>query len=339
MKTIELAQIQIDAGTQVRASISEAVVSDYAERMGEGVTFPPVVLFHDGNCYYMGDGFHRFMATQRIGLAEIGADVRPGTKADALWFALGANKTNGQRLSESDKRHAITLALTTWPDRSQNQIAEQIGCTQQWVAKVKSEIQDTTTCNLPTRVTGKDGKSYPAARSSQPAVNPKRDAVAEMVRAGKPSMEIRATLKVSPVLVAEVRREMGVGSVDRSKEAISQRKQDVRDMAERGYSSRQIASTLDLSREHVARIAQAEGISIHADRVIGKSKLHDSTRIIEHIVMDADNLTADVGLIDLEDLDPSRLAEWVASLKASRDKLGTFIRALMKEQQKHGEAA
>ena len=45
---------------------------------------------------------------------------------------------------------------------STTKIADQIGCTQQHVSKIKGEV--TTTCNLPDRVTGKDGKSYPASK-------------------------------------------------------------------------------------------------------------------------------------------------------------------------------
>jgi len=45
------------------------------ERRGEGVTFPPVVLFFDSTRYYMGDGFHRAQAAQRVGRAEVDADV------------------------------------------------------------------------------------------------------------------------------------------------------------------------------------------------------------------------------------------------------------------------
>lgn len=56
MKVIELALVVFDASTQARAAIDEAVVAQYAEQMLNGVQFPPVDVFHDGNRYYMGDG-------------------------------------------------------------------------------------------------------------------------------------------------------------------------------------------------------------------------------------------------------------------------------------------
>lgn len=57
---------------------------------------------------------------------------------------------------------AILLALKEWPERSATQIAEQIGCTDPWVSQIRREVQ--SSLNLPSRVTGKDGKSYPARR-------------------------------------------------------------------------------------------------------------------------------------------------------------------------------
>lgn len=61
-----------------------------------------------------------------------------------------------------DKRHAILMALQTWPARSATQIGEQIGCTDAYVGRLRKEVH--TSMSLPSRVTGKDGKSSPAAR-------------------------------------------------------------------------------------------------------------------------------------------------------------------------------
>lgn len=163
---IRLDAIVFDAGTQVRAAISEETVVDYAALMESGTKFPPVMLFTDGIHYYMADGFHRGHAAQRIGAVDIPAEIMPGTRADALWFALGANRTNGARLTCADKRQAILLALKEWPEKSGHVIAEQIGVNQRYFAEIKAQVSATT--HLPSRVTGKDGKSYPASRTSAP---------------------------------------------------------------------------------------------------------------------------------------------------------------------------
>ena len=109
-------------------------------------------------------------------------------------------------------------------------------------------------------------------------------------------------------------------------------------MAERGFTTRQIASTLDVSQSTVSATAKKEGISIHADRVVGKTHRHDANRIVSHMVIQAENLTTDVDLIDFSQLDASQLSAWLESLNASRKSLGAFIRRLEQEQKKH-EAA
>lgn len=334
--SVTIADIVIDAGTQIRAAINEDVVTQYAERMAAGDVFPAVVLFHDGSAYYVGDGFHRTMAAQRNGLVEIPSDVRPGTKQDALWFALAANRENGLQLTKADKKHAILLALQTWPERSANQIADQIGCGQQYVSRIRDEV--TPMRNLPSRVTGKDGKSYPASRNAGP--HPKAEDVKRMVLAGASTEAIASELAVSNTTVTKTRKALGLGSdIDKSRAAVAQRRKDISDMAARGFTTRQIASAVGIHETSVGAIAKVEGIVIHADRAVGKTTRHDANRIVDQMVTDADNLTADVALIDFSSLDASRLAGWIDSLSKSRHALGTFIRRLTEEQKKHGEAA
>lgn len=331
---IALSQIAFDAGTQIRESINEQVVAEYAERMSDGVVFPPIALFHDGNRHYLGDGFHRFMAAQRNGFIDIDANVTAGTKEDALWFALGANKANGHRMTERDKRHALTLAFRSWPDKSARQVAEQIGCSSTYASRIRDEVQ--TGLQPVARVTGADGRSYPASKEARDVT--RQDAEA-MLREGKSIDEVRKVTGIGRDAAQQLRREVGVGGPDKSKAAVAQRRKDLRDLAERGYTSRQIASILDISQETVSGIAKDEEIVIHADRVAGRTVRHDSNRIVSQMVMDAENLTADVNLIDFSALDRAQIAGWLGSLHASRDKFGAFIRRLMKEQQKHGEAA
>lgn len=341
MKRVRLDEIAFDAGTQIRAAIDERVVQHYADLMSEGVTFPAIVLFHDGNHYYLADGFHRGLAAKRIGFKDFNADVRFGTKTEALWFALGANKTNGHQMTPADKKHAILLALKTWPERSQREIAEQVGCSKTWVQNMKAEIvQVVTTDHLPERVIGKDGKSYPASRPTTPARHPKHDAVVARLVSGESLGSIAKAERLGNQTVAKIRDAAGISrGPDKSQASVQARRERMREMAANGYTSLQIAADVGLAVASCRSALKYAGIDVPADRVTGGLRQHDSTRIVEHMVMDAENLTADVGLIDFGDIDPQRIPGWLASLQASRDKLSGFIRRLMKEQQKHGEAA
>ena len=156
-----LEQIEIYAGTQVRQSIDDETVTQYAERMMEGDVFPPVVLFHDGNSYYIGDGHHRVIGSNRNGFIDIDAEVRPGTQQDALWYALGANKTNALRMTPGDLRKAVALALQTWPDKTQQAIADQVGCSLGLVNKTKQQLFTDEKLTIPETRVGADGKERP----------------------------------------------------------------------------------------------------------------------------------------------------------------------------------
>lgn len=302
MTRVRLDAIAFDAGTQIRESIKESVVTEYAERMTAGDEFPPVVLFHDGNRYYMADGFHRGLASQRNGLEDIPADVRVGTKTDALWFALGANRANAHQMTLADKRHAIQLAYSAWPDKSSRSIAEQIGCDDSFVRRIARQVGTGPHVNGG-RVTGKDGKSYPATYPKKP----------------KP--------------------EIAEPPSPKSRDAIAQKRDRMRQMAADGHSTSQIAAAVGMSVEGCRQSCRDLGIDVPADRVVKGTRRPNATRIIEGIVRDAENLTADVNLIDVGDLDPKSLAAWVQSLSASRKALDSFIRQLSREMEKHGEAA
>jgi hypothetical protein len=110
-------------------------------------------------------------------------------------------------------------------------------------------------------------------------------------------------------------------------------------MADDGYSSRQIASELSMSEEHCRTVLRDANITVRADTVTGHTRHHDSNRIIERIVMDAENLMEGTSLIDFADIDHGQFGEWIDSLIASRRALDTFIKRLIQEKKRHGEAA
>ena len=157
----------MDAGTQIRAGVTEDVVSEYCERMLAGDVFPDVDVFFDGTAYYLADGFHRVLAAGRAKLSVIQCTVHPGSLAEALWFAIGANRKHGLLRSATDKHHAIELALTKFPEKTQEQVAQHVGCSQQYVATVQKQLTTSCKLKLPTTRKGKDGRSRPTKYKSR----------------------------------------------------------------------------------------------------------------------------------------------------------------------------
>ncbi|MGO8928448.1 MAG: ParB/RepB/Spo0J family partition protein [Limisphaerales bacterium] len=152
---LRLDAIRLDAGTQTRAHIDDATVAEYAEAMARGDRFPPVVVFQNNGEFIMADGFHRHKAAHRARLKHILAEIRKGTRKDALRFALGANHKHGLRRTNGDKRRAVELALAEFGSQSDRLLAEMCGVSQTFVGNVRHQLS--TVYSSPRRL-GRDGK-------------------------------------------------------------------------------------------------------------------------------------------------------------------------------------
>jgi hypothetical protein len=139
---LKLSDIRVDGDLQVRATINDAVVSDYYDILREGGKLPPVIVFFDSAQYHLADGYHRFHAHKSAGLALIEADVREGTKRDAMLYALGANAEHGFRRTAQDKHKAVTIMLNDmeWGEWSDREIAKQCKVSHPFVSKVRKEL-------------------------------------------------------------------------------------------------------------------------------------------------------------------------------------------------------
>lgn len=140
MKELKVSDIRIDGGTQIRKQLNQNKVSEYAEQMKDGETFPPIIVFFDGSSYWLASGFHRLFATKLNGKETISADVKDGTVDDATLFALGDNK-HGLNMTAEDYRRSIEIMLDhpKWKKWSNVQIAKHIGVSAMTVGRVKKE--------------------------------------------------------------------------------------------------------------------------------------------------------------------------------------------------------
>ena len=139
---LSISKIRTDGGTQPRAGMQMFVVDDYAEAMRDGATFPPIIAFYDGQDYWLADGFHRLNAAHQAGLAEIRADIRQGTRRDAILHSVGANAMHGIRRTNDDKRRAVLTLLNDdeWRAWSDREIARRCGVSDRLVNGIRKEL-------------------------------------------------------------------------------------------------------------------------------------------------------------------------------------------------------
>ncbi len=145
--TIRNDAIKVDGGTQMRAQLDAATVAEYADTMtasGWGA-FPPIIAYYDGSDYWLADGFHRLAAWRSIADfsdALIPADVRSGTRRDAILHAAGANASHGLRRTNADKRRAVETLLRDqeWAAWSNREISPPCAVPNRFVRRIKHDL-------------------------------------------------------------------------------------------------------------------------------------------------------------------------------------------------------
>lgn len=194
---IPLAHIHTDGGTQARAGLNEDAVADYADAFRRDVVLPPVVVFFDGETYWLADGFHRLAAAVKAELDELWAEVRQGTQRDAFLYACEANQSHGVRPTRVDKRHAVEKMLrdAEWVKWSDREIARRCGTSKPFVSKVRADLTATdNVISQPERI-GRDGRIINTANIGKgSAAEEERDIPLGLIRFFEPSL-IRGSLE------------------------------------------------------------------------------------------------------------------------------------------------
>lgn len=109
------------------------------------------------------------------------------------------------------------------------------------------------------------------------------------------------------------------------------RLQTICDMAEEGHNSQQISNELGVSTEYIRQLARDYDIDIPADKLTGRTRRIDSTRVVSHTVLGVSAVTSGLDLVDFSELDGEQLQEWVNSLSESLRTLHKFADQLKKE--------
>jgi hypothetical protein len=180
---LSIDQIKTDGGTQMRAGLHEATVLEYLEAMAPigWSDFPPIIVYHDGRNYWLADGFHRIEAYRRAAAQldqpadRIPADVRAGTRRDAILYAAGANAQHGLRRTNADKRRAVEVLLRDdeWRQWSDREIGRRCDVSDVFVGKVRREMT-ANGLQSPAERTGADGRTINTANigTARPATPP-----------------------------------------------------------------------------------------------------------------------------------------------------------------------
>jgi hypothetical protein len=103
----------------------------------------------------LADGFHRLRAFIAADRETIPADVRQGTRRDAILYSVGANETHGLRRTNDDKRRAVLTLLNDaeWSKWSDREIARQCAVHFNYVGRLRKDVTITRSDSEPSQRT------------------------------------------------------------------------------------------------------------------------------------------------------------------------------------------
>lgn len=219
---IEVAKVITTGGTQSRVQLSEQAVADYAEAMANDEALPPIVVFHDGSDYWLADGFHRVMAATRAGVQWIAADIRKGTKRDAILYSVGANAAHGLPRTNADKRRAVTMLLEDeeWSQWSDREIAQRCAVHHSFVSRLRSSLSpndsDTKTYTTRHGTTATMNTSNIGKRGQPGTKEAKTEAIRELAEQGFRSEQIADRVGLDAKTVRTYANNAGVELPDKA---------------------------------------------------------------------------------------------------------------------------
>ncbi|NEQ64493.1 MAG: ParB N-terminal domain-containing protein [Symploca sp. SIO2D2] len=141
---LNIAEIRRDGGTQAREKLDLNHVATLKEAIADGAELDPVVVFYDGENYWLADGFHRCKASEESELEDIQALIHQGTRRDAVLYSVGANAEHKavKPRSRADKRRAVMMLLNDpeWSKWSNREIARQCKVSDPFVLSLRKSL-------------------------------------------------------------------------------------------------------------------------------------------------------------------------------------------------------
>jgi ParB-like chromosome segregation protein Spo0J len=139
---MKLTEITVDSSLQGRFKLNQEVIDEYSETIREGGKLPAIKVFRIGSSHYLVDGWHRYFAHKKAGLADIEVDVVDGNMREATLYAIGANDDHGLRRNNEDKRKAVMMLLddVEWSEWNDSEIAKAARVSRMTVSRIKSSL-------------------------------------------------------------------------------------------------------------------------------------------------------------------------------------------------------
>jgi hypothetical protein len=157
-----LKHIIVDQNVQAREKRDEERVALFAALYADKseLSLAPVILIKTEEGLVLADGFTRVEGARQAGVEAVEADIRPGTKRDAILTNIEVNAKHGAPLTLKERRRALQRLLMD-SERSQESdrlLGQRCGLDHKTVGKLRAELAPATVHE--SRTARRKGKAY-----------------------------------------------------------------------------------------------------------------------------------------------------------------------------------
>jgi hypothetical protein len=289
---MRLTEITIDPSLQMRVTMDQAVVDDYAQALLRGDKFPPIVIFPDGNKNYVGDGNNRYFAHKQAGIPEIEVIVKQGGYDEAFKYALGvANHENGQRYNNADKRKGVMKAITSkiYANASDRDLSKLCKVSHTFVSNVRKEL-------------GKERDSVVAVRDGKKVTMnlPKQEKVEvdepEIIQEDPVLAELSHTISELAEENKKLEARVAIAAMDATAEEKISATQIISDLQEQVKILEADNRVLKASRDSF----QAEAVEAKKQALYGKRRYEKAEREVESLTHKVNELQRKLDLAEAD---------------------------------------
>lgn len=180
----------------------------------------------------------------------------------------------------------------------------------------------------PSPVVGADGKTY----ANRSVLDERKENVGALLDEGFTAPQIADALDLPLSTVKHVIRAVkgtAPPATRSTSPADTPRKvARIRELAGKAWTSPQIARDLGVDEKWVRQLARDNGVEIHADKVMARSRRIDSVQVAAEIVASVEALALPMRLVNFTELEPTQAAEWANSLTESIRALNRFVKQM-----------
>ena len=149
MSQLAIQQLKSDPTVAIRERLDEDTIARYQEVLDE---LPPIVVFDTPEGMLVADGMHRWAANERAGRTNVEADVRKGSRNDALEYAISANTRHGHELTRTEYQSAVRRLRQLHPDWRDPQVAKAINRGESFVRLIRQATEVRQEVVAPTKL-------------------------------------------------------------------------------------------------------------------------------------------------------------------------------------------